>query len=135
VKGVTPDAVLNLSEAVWRAYGAAGLQPARAALSPQLLAQRPRFAAEVALAEGNSLLAQRHLAAAVLERLPPADRPAWAKRLGPGVPEPVVFGTLSGLWQHYRLPRELVQIYVELARLRGLALEPRLAAHTPGQGR
>ncbi len=107
-----------LGEAIVDGRGAASLASSRKLFSPRILRQRPLFAAKLALAEGNAVLARRYYATIDYSQLTSDDRTTWIS-LGNKLDPNGIYETLIYAWRAGQLAPEFRTALADIASARG----------------
>ena len=103
-----------LAEGVSAAYGPQALSAFRSFLTPRILRERPVFAAQLFLADGNLMLAKYYFALSDLRQVFPEDRSAWLT-IAEQVDPQGAYKALIHAWKSGTLPPEFQQTLAELA--------------------
>jgi hypothetical protein len=106
---------VDLAEALAAQFGYAAISPALSLLPLDALAQKPLFAARLAMQENNPVLARKLLQETDLHKLTPDDQRAWVALMTQSFPNEIVFGVLTSLSARGKLPITLLPAYAALA--------------------
>lgn len=111
-----PSAVAELAQGIAANFGYAMLAPVRRQLTRGMLAERPVFAAELLLLEGNAEAARRFLLAADPSKMTAQEADQWAALLANVASEREVFAVLWRKWQSRSLPVRLHRVLAQQAQ-------------------
>ena len=114
-RGADPATQGQLAEELANAFGKPALVSVRPLLSNEALLARPLFAAELSLFEGNREMARWFLSRTEPAQLLPERRTAWLALLRRVETHAAIFDRLTVLWNHGRLPPELVVAFADEA--------------------
>ena len=117
------DAQAYMAQYVFDEFGAAGLAPFRAFLTPKALRQRPLFAAKLAIQENEVLVARAYLEDANVRALSVEEQRYWLDLLIALCGENDAVQILADKWRSKELPRELLAGFAVLAARLGLVAE------------
>jgi hypothetical protein len=108
----------RLAEGLADRYGERSLAPFRSLLSPQILSQRPVFAAQLTFAEGNATLARRYLVLAKARRPSAEERRRWIE-VAPRIDADGTYYALVQAWARTNLQADFRQTLIRMAHDRG----------------
>ena len=114
-----PAVQAALAEEMARPFGMEVVSSLRQMLPDTVFDARPLFGAELAISEGNMILARHYFNRVDLATLNPGDRASWLSQLQRLEAPGEVLTRLATLWSQGRLPKDLVPFVAAQAKEQG----------------